>query len=543
MTNITSSSIIRYSLFFILILGGFFRFYKLDNGNGYFPHPDEHTVTTAVMQLSFPTQMHPRLFTYGSLITYTIYFTKLLLDFIFNTSFHPLLIGRFYSALLSTLSILLVFQIARFIMDKKWALLPALLLALTPGLMQQAHFATPETFQTFFILLGTFLLLKWLQEKKQSILILLGITLGLSFGTKISSLFWALGVGIFFILIYYRRFRLLVSTGVSLTLIAALTFFLVSPFVFFDFSTFSNITNYERMIASGKLQVFYTRQFIDTIPILFQIEKILPFALGPAIFITSILGFVLTVFKLRKSSEYRLRYLLLLISFIAVFLSNSYLFVKWTRYMAPSLPFLVIFASLFLYYLYPFAKKIIFILTIFIILVSLCWTLAFFSIYTRDDVRLSATKWVRSFISEGSVISVEGANTIDVPLSGNYQLISLSMYNLDDDPGALTTVLQSLSQSEYFIVQSRRVFLNHQRLAKDYPKTNKLYQALFDGRLGYSQIQTIHSYPSLGILGKDWQIADEKAEETWTVFDHPVIRIYQNQKHLTTDQYEQILKL
>jgi len=33
----------------------------------------------------------------------------------------------------------------------------------------------------------------------------------------------------------------------------------------------------------------------------------------------------------------------------------------------------------------------------------------------------------------------------------------------------------------------------------------------------------------------------ENAEETWSVFDHPTIRIFQKEINLTLDQYEKLL--
>ena len=37
------------------------------------------------------------------------------------------------------------------------------------------------------------------------------------------------------------------------------------------------------------------------------------------------------------------------------------------------------------------------------------------------------------------------------------------------------------------------------------------------------------------------EIPDEDAEETWSVFDHPVVRIYKKTNTLSTIEYEQIL--
>ena len=71
-----------FKLLLIVFIGALLRFFKLDWGNGYFFHPDEYHLAAAVSRLSFPEQLNPGLFSYGSLSVYLIYFTKL----IFNLS-------------------------------------------------------------------------------------------------------------------------------------------------------------------------------------------------------------------------------------------------------------------------------------------------------------------------------------------------------------------------------------------------------------------------------------------------------------------------
>ena len=68
---------------------------------------------------------------------------------------------------------------------------------------------------------------------------------------------------------------------------------------------------------------------------------------------------------------------------------------------------------------------------------------------------------------------------------------------------------------------------NCEYLSHTYPKLVAYYSQLFSHALPYVQIAEINSYPRISIFGKTlYEIRDEQAEETWTVFDHPVIRIY-----------------
>ena len=62
---------------------------------------------------------------------------------------------------------------------------------------------------------------------------------------------------------------------------------------------------------------------------------------------------------------------------------------------------------------------------------------------------------------------------------------------------------------------------------KKYPLLNQYYKKLFNGEAGFVEIAEFTSYPRIQIFGKTlFEFPDESAEETWTVFDHPVIRIY-----------------
>jgi len=117
-----------FLIILIILVGGFLRFYKLDWGEGYFFHPDEYHIAASVNQLSFPLRMNPHFFPYGSFIVYLIYFTRLILGTLNSKFFilNPILIGRFYSALFSTLTVIIIFFLSR-------SYLATFLAAVTPG--------------------------------------------------------------------------------------------------------------------------------------------------------------------------------------------------------------------------------------------------------------------------------------------------------------------------------------------------------------------------------------------------------------------------
>src|SRR5690606_38450574 len=137
------------TLLFIVFIGGILRFYKLDWGEGLFFHPDEYHIVAAVERLNFPTHLNPEFFSYGSLTVYLIYLTKIFFN-IHTTSF---LVGRYLSATFSTLSLILIYKVSKKLFkDINLSLVVTFVAAITPGIIQQAHFTTPETFLTFWLL-------------------------------------------------------------------------------------------------------------------------------------------------------------------------------------------------------------------------------------------------------------------------------------------------------------------------------------------------------------------------------------------------------
>lgn len=538
----------NFILFLVVLLGGFLRFYKLDWGGGYFFHPDEYHIAFSVNQLSFPSQMNPHFFSYGSFPIYLIYFSKLLLGFLNSRflMFNPVLIGRFYSALFSTLTIIIIFLITKKLFKNKLhSYFAAFLAAFTPGLIQQAHFATPESILTFWLFLTLYLGFEYLDQKKLKFLYFSAASLGLAFGTKVVALTF-LPILVLPPLIN-QRFKLLkrpvrlIKLVILPLLIVSLTFLFIFPYGLIAWQDFRHSMNYEVGLGRGKLVVFYTRQFIRTMPVFFQYQKIFPYALGPGILALGTLGFLAMLLKImqaifrKKTIDYKL--LILMLAFLSYFLPNAFLFAKWTRFIAPTFPFFAIFTG------YVFSKisknRFLLVAAYLLLIVNLLWTLMFFSIYLRPDVRIAASFWINKNLAHNSFILTEAGNMLEVPLKGDFKKVSFDFYHLEENSKLLHQLPKFLDQADYFIIQSRRIFINHQRLPEQFPKTARFYDLLFSDQLGFEKIKEFSSYPQLWSL----KIPDELAEETWSVFDHPVIRIYQKVSPLSKEAYEKIIQI
>ncbi|MFQ5452323.1 MAG: hypothetical protein ACE5DQ_02050, partial [Candidatus Paceibacterota bacterium] len=128
-------------------------------------------------------------------------------------------------------------------------------------------------------------------------------------------------------------------------------------------------------------------------------------------------------------------------------------------------------------------------------------------------------------------------------------VISFDFYNLDTNPKLEEELEKHINRADYIFIPSRRVFSNHacldpdelflapvdrigyeasrcEELKKKYPLLNDYYRKLFLGELGFTKVAEFTSYPRM--FG--FEFPDESAEETWTVFDHPVVRVYKRIK-------------
>lgn len=178
---------------------------------------------------------------------------------------------------------------------------------------------------------------------------------------------------------------------------------------------------------------------------------------------------------------------------------------------------------------------------------------AFLSIYSSPDIRFTASDWIYKNIPENSNILSETANVIDIPVPPpnssthikNFVVNSFNFYDLDEVEELQISLSRALNKADYIIIPSRRIFKNHAK--KMYPIVSSYYESLFSGASGFEKVAEFSSYPKIAILGKTlFELPDEEAEETWTVFDHPVIQIYKRitntglKNNLDFSQYQTI---
>jgi hypothetical protein len=533
-----------YLLITIFLVGGFLRFYNLNWDQGYSFHPDERNIANAVSQIHFFNQLNPKFFAYGSL---PIYLYRLTGDFLTIITHNQAwtndwgfinLIGRFFSALFSTLTLILVFLLAKKGGLNQWiSLVAAFFTAFSPSLIQTAHFGVTESMLVFWLILISIISLNLIENPNLKNYFMIGIILGLAIATKISALSFTI-VPLAIQFLYHFKFLKNYLLLFFSFLIAFITFTFFSPYVFLDQQKFLESMNYETGVALGRLKVVYILQFEKTLPWIFQIKNFF-WQMGPVALmgIIGIIGLLIITFKSKN------RKILILLSFpLAYFLYVGSWYTKFIRYMVPILPFLAIFASWILYWLLGKTKILGRALAIIFLITSFAWSLAFFSIYTRESTRITASRWVYQNIPTGAKILTEHWDD-SLPISFNnhdsseYQTEQLTIYEPDNER-KVNYYAEKLSKANYLIINSRRLYGTLMYLPEKYPITSRYYRLLFTESLGFKKVAEFTSYPSL--LG--FEINDDKSEETFQVYDHPKVLIFQNTSQFDKKYLSEILE-
>lgn len=529
----------KHLLIFLLFAVAFFlHFYNLNWGAPFYFHPDERNIASSVSQLHFPNQLNPHFFAYGNFPLYVFYLTGILFNFltalirhtlntdIFSVPFEQaLLISRIYAATLSTALLFLLYKTLLFFLPKKYAVPFMIFPIFSIGFLQYAHFGTFEMWLSFFSLLFFYLLLLLKKKFTKKRFFLLAFSFGLFCSIKVSSLvLFPLVLSLFFTL-HHKSYLLRIFYILLLPLIVFSTFLLTNPFAVFDYVAFRNSMQYESSVVLGTLPVFYTGGFVDTPPVLFSFLYSYPFLLNP--FLTVIFLFSFCYLLFLTVTKRSLPVILLLSFFLLLFVPQTVLYAKWTRYLVPSLPVMYIIISLGLYHFSKKIPKFLF-LSLFSLLVFIqgFYVFSFLkTVYIPQDTRIAAAAWARKNIPSQATITSEVYDLGIVPFNTHFPHITLfNFYDLDTQPNQEQLLEKTINQSDYIILPSQRLIRSRLMYPHAFPKGAAFYKNLQDE----SRFTLVYKTPcdifcTIVYNGNPLY----HVEETVNIFDRPTIFIYE----------------
>jgi hypothetical protein len=162
-----------------------------------------------------------------------------------------------------------------------------------------------------------------------------------------------------------------------------------------------------------------------------------------------------------------------------------------------------------------------------VVLGTAFWAIAFTSIYTRPVSRIAASRWIYENLPAGTHVSFElWDDAVPLNVDGHnasleYPGVRMDLY-WEDIPDKREQLYAAIQEADIIALTSNRLYESIPRLPQRYPMTTRYYEALFSGELGFERLASFTSRPRLfGI-----EIADDRADETFTVYDHPKVILF-----------------
>ena len=180
--------------------------------------------------------------------------------------------------------------------------------------------------------------------------------------------------------------------------------------------------------------------------------------------------------------------------------------------------------------------------------------LALLNVYSVPNTRVVASQWIYSHLPPESVLTYEQwDDPLPVPVGNHYPqeyvqatyigpggqpTTGLDLYD-DDTPAKARMLANLLPTIDAITMASDRLDKSIPRLPARYPLTIHYYHLLFSGQLGFHLAAQFENRPNLFGITLD----DSSADESYSVFDHPTVRIFvrDNPYPYTPDQLYQKL--
>lgn len=536
-----------FGILLILLLGSALRFYGLTWAHGYYFQPDE-SVHTIDYVMRLPPSLNPYdagLYTYGGLPLYLYLFSARILSWLFRDpiwvdKWHVTLIARGYSAIASTLIIALLYRLSCLVGLRRAAWVSALAFAVSPLAIQYAHYGVVDTLLTFWAVLFSVAVASCWKRQARWGWIIPGLILGWAIATKTTGSVWGLSL----IYVAWGRWRETRKLFPGLLVLilgligAGIGMMSGSPYYILDWPSFWQVMVMQAgKTVTGQILCTYHWQFLNVRPFLFEVEQLARWAVGTPLAIlggVGALGLWSEAIRRRKNLAGAV-----LLAPTAYFVVIGLWHSKFIRYLLPLLPFISLCAawplSIGLRKASPFLKRGFILVTIGALLHSGMLGVGIANVYTGPDPRVAASEWILNHVLPGATILHDPEPLITLPLGATerYQVETFDLYgNRLQNINNPEFYLQALQDKEYIVIVSRRNYGAVYHLRGLFPVAYSFYKSVFDGCLGYSVVARFTNYPRL----MSWTWNTDRAEETFQVFDHPVVYIFQ--RTIALDQEE-----
>jgi hypothetical protein len=511
-----------------------------DQQTFYHFHPDEETLIRAALALE--SSFAPPLTAYGLLPLYmlrgALAFTGVLpgapaldMDSV-QGQVWIYMTARLLAAALSCLSLLLVYWLGRRCFGEWAALLATFFTAVAPVVVQQAHFYTVDGVFLLCSLVCFCVLAKALEKEEWGWAVAVGVCAGAAAAVRLNGLLLALlAAGAFVLQSRSRSIRgvCILSGSAVLVLCLLQPYLLTQPGLLWQ-SESSNDLAYSLGIARGELIKPWTLFDVDTLPYQHYWTALMPLAVG---WVATVLFAASFLAGLRHRQALHLAVVLWpLLCFVLV----GGLHTKHVRYLLPLVPFLALLAGDLCMWLIDRAaswRRLVGVVVVIGVLSAGWYGVAFARIYTGEDSRIQAGRWIVAEVPEAHAIGVEqGGFSLGGLVDGTrYTKVPLGIARLFNGKpylscGATTHFLtEHVARLDYIALVDVNRYAQFTAVSDLYPAVADFYTRLVAGELGFVVAARFKRYPAWG--GRVF--ADDGVEPSFLGFDHPAVMVFARQ--------------
>jgi len=583
------SRAVAAALIVVVTAGAWLRLSDANWDQGFHLHPDERYMSTVASAAQWPLSVgeyfdvdrsplspyntdEGRSYSYGTL---PLFGTKLVAATVGKDDYdHLYLVGRGLSAIADTLTIVLVFLIARALLasSSRWvrdvgALLAAAFYAFAVAAVQSAHFFTTDSWLVLFGTVTVYVALRSVGTARAhgaadlTALVLIGAAAGLTVACKISGVFVALPIIVALLwrvaVMNEQRGRAAAAVGATRdTLVilvgAYLAFRLVSPYAFAHSNwlqlapgaDYRAAVDEQRDILDGKVLYPPTFQWLLSPRLLDPLRNLVVWQLGLPLGISAVAGVALLAKRLLRPSisgprEVEFVGTAMLLAFVvAVFLYMGSRFQHMGRYLLPIIPLLGVAAAGALAILSGRNARVLALAGALIAAATAAYAVSFHHVYGSKNTRVAASEWILRNVATGATVASEAwddALPVGSP-PGRYRTLQVPVFDPDDSE-KLGKLYRSLRSADYYVLSSPRAWKTIGRLPDRFPLMSRFYRQLFDQRLGFERVASFSSEPKLFGL----QLDDGGAEEAFWVYDHAPVLILRRRGTLQRAALERAL--